>query len=79
MYPHFLSVSVMHNSTQVDPQAIQDDVLFKQLVSSSSVCDQACLCVLSHSSGISSGWLKALPQHTLGLAFSCHDFSTALH
>ena len=67
-----MSVSVMHNSTQVDLQAVLDDTLFKQLVSSSSVRDQARVHALSHSSCVSSGWLKALPQD---LAFSCHDIS----
>ena len=33
---------------------------------------------VSHSSGTSSGWLKALPQPSLGLAFSPHDFNIAL-
>ena len=72
------SVSVLHNSTQVDLQAVLDDALFKQLLSSSSIRDQARLRALSHSSGVSSSWLKALPQQALGLAFSPHDFTIAL-
>ena len=56
-----MSVSVLHNSSQTDLQAILDDSLFKQLVSSSTIRDQARLRALSHSSGTSSGWLKALP------------------
>jgi len=31
-----------------------------------------------HSSGTSSGWLKAIPQPSLGLAFSPHDFVIAI-
>ena len=45
----------------------------------STICDQACLHALSHSSGTSSGWLKALPQPSLGLAISPHDFIITLH
>ena len=54
-----MSVSVLQNSSQTDLQAILDDSLFKQLVSSSTIRDQARLRALSHSSGTSSGWLKA--------------------
>ena len=63
-----MSVSVLQNSSQTDLQAILDDSLFKQLVSSSTIRDQARLRALSHFSGTSSGWLKALPQPALGLA-----------
>ena len=45
---------------------------------SSTIRDQACLCAVAHSSGTSSGWLKAIPQPSLGLAFSPHDFIIAL-
>ena len=71
-------VSVLHNSSQTDLQTILDDSLFKQLVSSSTIRDQARLHALSHSSGTSSGWLKALPQPALGLAIPPHDFIIAL-
>ena len=74
-----MSVSVLHNSSQTDLQAILDDSLFKQLVSSSTIHDQAHLRALSHSSGTSSGWLKALPQPALDLAIPPHDFTIALH
>ena len=73
-----MSVSVLHNSSQTDLQAILDDSLFKQLVSSSTIRDQESLRALSHSSGTSSGWLKALPQPVLGLAIPPHDFTIAL-
>ena len=73
-----MSVSVLQNSSQTDLQAILDDSLFKQLVSSSTIRDQARLHALSHSSGTSSGWLKALPQPALGLAIPPHDFTIAL-
>ena len=59
---------MLQNSSQTELQAILDDSLFKQLVSSSTIRDQARLRALSHSSGTSSGWLKALPQPALGLA-----------
>ena len=73
-----MSVSVSYDSSQNDLQAVLDDSLFKQLVSSSTIRDQARLRALSHSSGTSSGWLKALPQPALGLAFSPHNFIIAL-
>ena len=73
-----MSVSVLQNSSQTDLQAILDDSLFKQLVSSSTIRDQARLRALSHSSGTSSGWLKALPQPALGLAIPPHNFTIAL-
>ena len=73
-----MSVSVSHDSSQNNLQAVLDDSLFKQLVSSSTIRDQARMCALSHSSGTSSGWLKALPQPALGLAISPHDFVIAL-
>ena len=74
----FEDVSVLHSSSQTDLQAILDDSLFKQLVSSSTIRDQARLHALSHSSGTSSSWVKALPQPALGLAFPPHDFTIAL-
>ena len=70
-----LYVSVLHNSSQNDLQTDLDDSLFKQLVSSSTICDEAYLHALSHSSGTSSGWLKALPRPALGLAIPPHDFT----
>ena len=73
-----MSVSVLQNSSQTDLQAILDDSLFKQLVSSSTIRDQARLRTLSHSSGTSSGWLKALPQPALDVAIPPHDFTIAL-
>ena len=73
-----MSVSVLHNSSQNDLQAILDDSLFKQLVSSSTIHDQARLRALSHSSGTSSGWLNALPQPAFSLAIPPHDFTIAL-
>jgi len=47
-----LFASVLHNSNQVDLQAVLDDALFNHLVSSSSICDQTRLHTLSHSSGL---------------------------
>ena len=43
-----------------------------------SMTMQARLRAVTHSSGVSSGWLKAIPQPTLGLAFSPHDFVIAV-
>ena len=44
----------------------------------STIRDQARLRALSHSSGTSSGWLKALPQPALDLAIPPHDCTIAL-
>jgi len=73
-----LPISVSKATSQNDIQAFLDDLLFKQLLNCSSIRDQARLRAVSHSSGTSSGWLKALPQPSLGLAFSPHDFIIAL-
>jgi len=56
-----LPISVSKASSQNDIRACLDDLLFKQLLNCSSIRDQACLRAVAHSSGTSSGWLKALP------------------
>jgi len=43
-------------------QASLDGQLFSQLSNTSNIHDQAHLCAISHSSGTSRGWPKAIPQ-----------------
>ena len=65
-------------SSQNDLQASLDDQLFASIFNTSTIRDQARLRAVAHSSGVSSGWLKAIPQPTLGLAFSPHEFVIAV-
>ena len=59
-------------------QASLDNQLFSQIFNTSNIRDQAHLLAVSHSAGTSSGWLKANPQPSLGLALSSHDFIITL-
>jgi len=61
-------------ASQQDLQAFLDQRLFTDLHESLSIRDQARLTALSHSSGTSSGWLKAIPQVRLGLAIPGPEF-----
>ena len=65
-------------SSQNDLQASLDDQLFASIFNTSTIRDQARLRAVAHSSGVSSGWLKAIPQPTLGLAFSPNEFVMAV-
>ena len=78
---YFQSLSILPSnlSSQNDLQASLDDQLFASIFNTSTIRDQACLRAVAHSSGVSSGWLKAIPQPTLGLAFSPHEFVIAVH
>ena len=49
------------------------------IFNTSTIRDQARLRAVAHSSGVSSGWLKAIPQPTLGLAFSPHELSLSIY
>ena len=73
-----LSIVSSHLSSQNDLQASLDVQLFANIFNSSTIQDQAHLRAVAHSSGTSSGWLKAIPQPSLSLAFSPHDFIIAL-
>ena len=55
-------------SKQCDLQAVLDHQLYDNLMASPNIRDQARLAALSHSSRTSSGWFKAIPQSSLGLA-----------
>jgi len=65
-------------STHSSQNDILDNILFQQLLKSSSFHDQAHLQAVLHSSGTSNSWLKTLPQLSLGFAFSPYDFVIAL-
>jgi len=69
---------VANASSQNDFQACLDDLLLKELLECLIICDQVRSHAVSHPSGTSSGWLKVLPQPSLGLAFPPHDFIIAL-
>ena len=73
-----LSISITSVSSQCELQASLDNQLFSQIFNTSNIRDQARLSADSLSSGTSSGWLKAIPQPSLGLALSSHDFIIAL-
>ena len=77
---YFQSLSILPSnlSSQNDLQASLDDQLFASIFNTSTIRDQARLRAVAHSSGVSSGWLKAIPQPTLGLAFSPHEFVIAV-
>jgi len=55
------SLSLSNDSSQNELKYMLHNMLFQQLLEHSTIHDQACLRGLSHSSGTSSGWLKALP------------------
>ena len=73
---YFQSLSILSSnlSSQNNLQASLDDQLFTNILNSSTIRDQVHLHVVAHCSGVSSGWLKAIPQPSLGLALSPHDF-----
>ena len=77
---YFQSLSILPSnlSSQNDLQASLDDQSFASIFNTSTIRDQARLRAVAHSSGVSSGWLKAISQPTLGLAFSPHEFVIAV-
>jgi len=77
-YVQSLSIMPSNLSSQNDLQAFLDDQLFATIFNTSTIRDQACLRAVANSSGVSSGWLKAIPQPSLGLAFSPHEFVIAV-
>ena len=52
---------LLFTASQKDLQATLDKYLFDDLFASFGIHDQARLTALSHPSGTSSGWLKAIP------------------
>jgi len=78
------SATFISDATQCDLQAMIDNCHYNKLFASANIRDQARLMALSHSSGASSGWLKAIPQSSLGLAihgpgYSGPEFVVGLH
>ena len=73
------NVHLLFSASQKDLQATLDKHLFDDLFASFGIRDQARLTALSHPSGTSSGWLKAIPRVSLGLAIPGPEFVIGLH
>ena len=69
---------LLFSASQKDLQAKLDKHLFDDLFASFGIHDQARLTALSHPSGTSSGWLKAIPRVSLGLAIPGPEFVIGL-
>ena len=69
---------LLFSASQKDLQATLDKHLFDDLFASFGIRDQARLTALSHPSGTSSGWLKAIPRVSLGLAIPGPEFVIGL-
>ena len=67
------------SALQHDLQTFLDQHLFNHHFASCSIRDCARLTALSHSSGTSSGRLKAIPSTSLGLAIPGPEFIVGLH
>jgi len=65
-------------ASQHDLQAILDQHQYDHLFNSCSIRDSVHLNALAHSSGTSSGWLKAIPQPSLGVAIPGSEFVVGL-
>ena len=72
------SVIPISSASQHDLQAFLDQHQFNRHFASCSIRDRAKLTALSHSSGTSSGWLKAIPSTSLGLAIPGPEFIVGL-
>ena len=59
-------------------QATLDQCQYDHLLNSCSIWDRVHLNALAHSSGTSSGWLKTIPQPSLGLAIPGPEFVVGL-
>ena len=66
------------SASQHDLQAFLDQHQFSCHFASCSIWNRARLTTLSHSSGTSSGWLKAIPSTSLGLAIPGTEFIVGL-
>ena len=78
-FERFTSDTFILSATQQDLQALLDQNQYDQLFSSFNIRNCARLTALSHSSGTSSGWLKAIPQVSLALAIPGAEFVVGLH
>ena len=75
----YFSISTSSVSSQIELQASSlDDQLFSQILNTSNIHVYSLLHGISLSSGTSIGWLKAIPQLSLGLALSSDDFVMVL-
>ena len=72
------SATVNRCAKQCDLQAVLDHHLYDNLLALANIRDEARLTALSHSSGICCGWLKAIPQSSLGLAIFLPEFVVGL-
>ena len=70
-----LSISV---ASQHDLQVVLDQHQYDKHFASLNIQEQAHLTALSHSSGTSSRWLKAIPQVSLGLSIPDSEFVVSL-
>ena len=78
VFSDFPSDCSISSVSQQNLQAFLDQRLFGELHASFSIRDQACLTALAHSSGTSSGWLKAIPRACLGLVIPGLEFVVGL-
>ena len=78
VFEQYSSILFLPTATQRDLQAVLDQQQYDKLYTSANIRDQARLTALSHSSGSSSGWLKAIPQSSLGLAIPGPEFVVGL-
>ena len=69
---------MLFSASQKDLKATLDKHLFDDLFVSFGIRDQARLTALSHPSGTSSGWLKAITRVSLGLAIAGPEFVIGL-
>jgi len=61
LFKEHVSATFIPGATQCNLQAVIDHHHYDKLFASVNLNDQARLTALAHSSGASSGWLKALP------------------
>ena len=78
VFSDFPSDCFISSASQQDLQRFLDQCLFDDLYASFSIRDQAHLTAPAHSSGTSSGWLKAIPRTCLGLVIPGPEFVVGL-
>ena len=77
-FERFTSDIFIPSATQQDLQALLDQNQYDQLFASFNIRNRTLLTALSHSSGTSSGWLKAILQVSLALAIPGPEFVVGL-
>ena len=73
-----LSATFIPITAQCDLQAMIDNCHYNNLLASGNIRNQARIMVLSHPYATSSGWLKAMPPFSLGLAIYEPEFVVGL-